>query len=187
MERRINKINKMARKANGPGFTQRSGKSPVFKMMGSSSPVKEVDYAANIAAVGGQRRFDSMKDAMAYRNSPQYNIDRTGEERTWDGKRQWRTAKGDWAGMSTTYGHGGKVTYKAPEFAKLQSALPEDIKGAFVSTVGLIGPNQLRKRRKSLAEQKKLFAKSGGIVGHTYKPDPTANLSADEFWSQYSG
>tara|TARA_R100000306_G_C4360497_1_gene134993 strand:+ start:904 stop:1218 length:315 start_codon:yes stop_codon:yes gene_type:complete len=30
----------MARKAKGPGFIQRSGKSPAFKMMGSS-PVKQ--------------------------------------------------------------------------------------------------------------------------------------------------
>ena len=30
----------MNRKAKGPGFTQRSGKSPAFKMMGSGSPVK---------------------------------------------------------------------------------------------------------------------------------------------------
>jgi len=30
------KTNSMARKAKGPGFTQKSGKSPAFKMIGSS-------------------------------------------------------------------------------------------------------------------------------------------------------
>ena len=30
----------MNRKSKGPGFTQRSGKSPAFKMIGSSSPMR---------------------------------------------------------------------------------------------------------------------------------------------------
>ena len=52
----------MARRAKGPGYTPRSGKSPVFKMMGSS-PVKGKlgDLIKNFGAElkrGTQRRVD---------------------------------------------------------------------------------------------------------------------------------
>ena len=94
-------------------------------MMGSSSPIKEIDYEANIAAnlaARAPRRHDSLADAQEYISSGQANLDQLGIERTFRGKRQWRDAKGNWVGISSRTA-GGKTTYHAPEWAKLESPI----------------------------------------------------------------
>ena len=64
----------MARKAKGPGFTQKSGKSPAFKMMGSS-PVRALDpYALR----PGTNRADM--SLPEYREYGQGILDRIGPQ-----------------------------------------------------------------------------------------------------------
>jgi len=173
----------MSRRAKGSGFKMRSSNKTSFKMMGSSSPAKEVDYAANIAAANQPRRHDSVADAMAYINSPQYNIDRLGEERGTGENRMWRDAAGNWAGMKITKGSGGKVTYAAPEFARLQSALPEDVEGAWGTNI----PGMTREKwEKQSGRRKKGGNRRQKPRAQAQAPDPLSNLSADDFWSQYS-
>jgi len=161
----------MSRKAKGPGFTQRSGKSPAFKMMGSS-PVA--------------RRFDSEEDLMAYRNSPQYNIDRLGEERIWDGKKQWRTDLGDWRGM-TTVNKGGETSYLIPEWAKLDS--PIDPKYGNVTRGSMLQPKKRLSagfHRKAAEDAERYFQQKKEEEEYNRTIDETlAKSGARDFWSQY--
>jgi len=109
----------------GSGFKMRSGNKTSFIMMGSSSPMKEIDYEANIAAnlaARAPRRHDSLADAQEYISSGQANLDQLGIERTFRGQRQWRDAEGNWVGISSRTA-GGKTTYHAPEWAKLESPI----------------------------------------------------------------
>ena len=134
----------------GSGFKMRSGNKTSFKMMGSSSPIKEIDYEANIAAniaARAPRRHDSLADAQEYISSGQANLDQLGIERTFRGKRQWRDAKGNWVGISSRT-VGGKTTYHAPEWAKLES--PIDVELASKqreNTLRAAGRNVPRTRR----------------------------------------
>tara|TARA_R100001015_G_scaffold2910_1_gene953 strand:+ start:620 stop:1093 length:474 start_codon:yes stop_codon:yes gene_type:complete len=156
----------MNRKAKGPGFTQRSGKSPAFKMMSSSSPVKQAP-----------RRFDTVAEAMAYanaqRNKPFDPSDYDVNEKMVDGTKMYRWGKRRWSSAGPydpdAHGvahHGSGGQYFDMYGQKATSGIEE------------LQNRQNRGRRRRGTARQVFF---GGN-----KPDTLSNLSTEDFWSQYS-
>ena len=63
----------MARKAKGPGFTQRSGKSPAFKMIGSS-PARLYNPTDQTLAYSGTKEEVEAKHQKFLENLPGWGV-----------------------------------------------------------------------------------------------------------------
>ena len=164
----------MSRKAKGPGFTQRSGKSPAFKMMGSS-PMQEhvpghtsTQLEGTVTSSGGFTSSSAPEGVYTDPNDPGIN-------RTWVHPEHG----------ATMYRHpDGHSSSKPYDPTKAGVATHGDDRGYFdymgqkaTSGIEELKAKQSRGRRSSTARQA-FF--SGNRL------DPLSNLSTDDFWSQYS-
>ena len=174
----------MSRKAKGPGFTQRSGKSPAFKMMGSS-PVKSqigsgYDHTTGTYGpssdiiVDGKKVGTKRQDLSTVPEGVYTDPNDPGVNRTWVNDRG-----------TTMYRHpDGNSSSIAYDPTKVGVAVRGDSRGYFdykgqkaTSGIEELKNRQNRSRRSSTARQ----AFFGGN-----KPDSSPNIYKDDFWSQYS-
>ena len=187
----------MSRKAKGPGFTQRSGKSPAFKMMGSSSPVKyEGDLSVHDEEAGYGPSSDIIVDGKKVGTKRQAlgTVTSSGGVTSSSAPEGVYTDPND-PGVNRTWVHPehGATMYRHPDGhssskpydpTKAGVATHGDDRGYFdymgqkaTSGIEELKAKQSRGRRSSTARQ-------AFFSGN--RPDPLSNLSTDDFWSQYS-